>query len=1017
MNKKTIVSKITLVDLIVLVKAGLTGLLIMESFLLSIPIAVSINRYLKNHYEDRGNVYILTTSFVSLVTLLLYAHHRGAPSNLIKIIKSIRLDLLIMLIFGGAISVSFDGIGMKSYKQLTEILSPLQLLCLIFLPVIMAGLLVIRAVYSQHLMRKHKIVPSFFMNDIELQRSDDDLLNINDEAARFADRIWNGGSLDSIVFGIDAPWGIGKSSFINLCIEHLRKKEDGLDCIIYHFNPLRFQEKTNFLEKFIDGLAQEIQKEIFYPEMHSLISNYSKLVRGKIGLSIFGVRFDASNNIDDAFDELEFSIKKLNKKIVIIIDDLDRLNFSEIKEILFSIKKSFMLPNVSYLLSYDTENIINLEKTPDDTEKVREFLEKFVNIKTSLFLGSDLLSQYISKNFDNAVKNNLLIDPATVNQTKDAIAVIVEIYASSDYHHYQEFLGDIRKIKRLINTIISLEIEKTEFENSDFNKHDLLHLLLIFLNYPHIFRKLFNTETNGKSGYFSLVRPYEDGYPKAVQGELEKTGWQNSAMYADYISKMTANQKFLLNKIFLASTRLEDLSLGAEITEEKRASFACFNSNSGRSNLEQYINLITKLSKPPRQGQYRFYLNHKNKFLAGCSIDEIFKNKEFSFDKGEVSRKQFWRVMVNSAREFDTSIANRAIDYLLQNLHNYSLLDINKIELGLRDDSSLYLVRLLDVAAWRDSSGGHINNTEENVAPIAHRIFGENSYQGNGILEQLMSSTRAPLGIFDVLLFRLYCCANRENDFYNLQRSLSKHGSADAPTSGFVTAIAIAEMREISQKIFEIFKAQYVVTKLNFHEMIDNLSIETIIGKYDSYVAESIKKGDVSNDEVDQAYRAAKNRIKSFTTYQLGNTLLESGIGCGYYDESGNSDEKGIASQFNDYLFDVCFAPSDSNNGFIFFIDYLMISYPDFFSFDSIASKRVPTIQSFTRILERTKLENYWNINRTAILAANFSDLDKEIVTTNFVLTYKENIMDVFNVLDQLSSERQDSEADGRDHD
>lgn len=1010
MNKKTIATKITLVDLIVLIKAGLTGLLIAESYLLSIPVSASINNYLKNYYAHNGSIYILTTSFFFVGILLLYAHHRGAPSYFIKILKSLRLDLLIMLIFGGVVSILFDGIGMKNYKHLTIFLSPLQLLGLVFLPLTMAGLLVMKAFYSQ-LMPRNKIVPSFFMNDIELQSPDEDLLNVNDEAERFADRIWNGGSLDSIVFGIDAPWGIGKSSFINLCIEHLRKKQEGLDCIIYHFNPLRFQEKTNFLEKFIEGLAQEIQKQIFYPEMHSLISNYSKLIRGKIGLSILGMRFDANNNIDDAFDELDYSIKKLDKKIIIIIDDLDRLNFSEIKEILFSIKKSFMLPNVSYLLSYDTENIINLEKTPDDTEKVREFLEKFVNIKTSLFLDSGVLSKYISKNFDNAVKNNLLIDPATIIQTKDAITAIVEIYASSDYHHYQEFLGDIRKIKRLINTIILLEIEKTEFENSDFDKHDLLHMLLIYLNYPHIFRKLFNTETNGKSGYFSLVRKYEDGYPVTAIGDTEKIEWKNSTMYSNYISSLTNNQQFLLEKIFSASYRLKDLTSGEKINEEKKSALACFNSNSGRSNLEQYLNLIARLSKPPRQGQYRFYLNHKNKFKAGRSIDEIFSDKEFSFDKGEVSRKQFWRVIINSAREFETNVANHAIDYLMKNLQDYSLLEINKIELGLRDDSALYLVKLLDEAAWGDSSGGHSNNSEDNIAPIAHRIFGENLYHGNGIVEQLMNSTRMPLGIFDVLVFRLYCCANRDNNFYNLQRSLSKHGSADAPTSGLVSAIVVEEMREISQKIFKLFKNHFILKKLNFHEMIDNLSIEDITGKYYPYVTECIKKGDLSNDEINKSYRAAKARIKSFSTYQLGNILVESGIGCGYYDESGTADEKGISLQFNDYLFDVCFAPSDSNDGFIFFIDYLMVSYPDFFSFHGTEGNRVPTIQSFTRILDRTKLAAYWKTNREALLAANFSTMDKEIVTMNYVLTYKDNVHDVFEVLDQLQSELQDSQA------
>jgi hypothetical protein len=38
-----------------------------------------------------------------------------------------------------------------------------------------------------------------------------DLLDVQEDAERFASRVLNGGSKDSMVFGLDAPWDPGKS--------------------------------------------------------------------------------------------------------------------------------------------------------------------------------------------------------------------------------------------------------------------------------------------------------------------------------------------------------------------------------------------------------------------------------------------------------------------------------------------------------------------------------------------------------------------------------------------------------------------------------------------------------------------------------------------------------------------------------------------------------------------------------------------------------------------------------------
>jgi hypothetical protein len=269
--------------------------------------------------------------------------------------------------------------------------------------------------------------------------------------------------------------------------------------------------------------------------------------------------------------------------------------------------------------------------------------------------------------------------------------------------------------------------------------------------------------------------------------------------------------------------------------QEQLSSYACFNGSfwgtNGR-NLEQYLNLIIKVSRPTPTEQYKFYLNLKNEILEKISVAEVFKREEFSFTNGEVIHEQMWRVLINSpSNEYSHEKAKEIIQFALDSLPQYSVLEIGNIGVGLRRHSLIFFIaKLLDQVGWTDEIGKHHNNTNENILEIAEWIFGENEYKHNGILESLVKEERAILGIHDLLLFRLYCCADRGGDMFNLSRALSTHGGQDNPLEGSVKKIVIGEMREISQYIFQIFKGRYIDNQKNIFDEVLSLSNEAICG-------------------------------------------------------------------------------------------------------------------------------------------------------------------------------------------
>ena len=116
--------------------------------------------------------------------------------------------------------------------------------------------------------------------------------------------------------------------------------------------------------------------------------------------------------------------------------------------------------------------------------------------------------------------------------------------------------------------------------------------------------------------------------------DLAGSKFKNSENYLAYVATLTANQKFLLQKLFEDKARdLESTDPG--IREALLMSRACFNGEGGSSrNLERYLNLIVKLSKPDKHG-YQLYVSKKDELLGGKRLEEIFGDEKLDFSKGD----------------------------------------------------------------------------------------------------------------------------------------------------------------------------------------------------------------------------------------------------------------------------------------------------------------------------------------------------------------------------------------------
>ncbi|WP_039755093.1 hypothetical protein, partial [Chromobacterium haemolyticum] len=569
---------------------------------------------------------------------------------------------------------------------------------------------------------------------------------------------------------------------------------------------------------------------------------------------------------------------------------------------------------------------------------------------------------------------------------------------------YLPLVGDLRKVKRFINAILLMQIEKTNLGRTDFNKRDLINLMLLHLNYPGLFRRIYAEETEGRSGAFSVRREY---------GERE---FKNTEIFPDLVAEHQGAAGFLLTQLFDVGT----LGLGdrADVEEVILRSRACFNFEELR-NLESYLKLIVRFATPEPQETFVLYQDAVDRVKKGAPIASVLLSPDFALERGESAHDQFWRVLVNQSHDFTSALAQDAIETLVEYLPHYSAFDND--DRGLRQRSIYSLLRLLDRAGWGRTSGRQLPNSAENVREIAWRIFGEHAYRGKGLLERLASSDRGVLGWNDLMLFRLQCSADRQGQLYNLHTALIVHQDMTATTSGLVSKLALMGMRKLSQEVFALFKRTYIDSQRNFLAEVSNEPVEAFLGiAFAQQIDEASRDPQPVHGDTAIARRvaAARSAVKTFVIYQLSNSLPPhgSGVGCGYYDEDGAEDGGSIAKLMNEYVFGICFNPEINENNVLLFLDYCLsnLTSPFYTGRDEVGF--VATKAELPGGLDPKEMGRYWRQHREHIHGRELHNIGRCVFTQHYTAFYRDDLDGVFAVLDEMADALPTPEAELAEH-
>lgn len=246
-------------------------------------------------------------------------------------------------------------------------------------------------------------------NDRPIEIEDADSLGYKEYAEIAAELCFGFSREGSRVISIESSWGNGKTSLINLICRLLESKDGSIKII--RFEAWFFSNSRDLVSLLIEQLIKSLygKEKIPYKNLLKILGalnkgnpeNVSKwLIESIIGM------FDANETIYEQKNKIIAELKNLKHKILIIIDDIDRLQPKQILELFKMVKSVVDLPYVNFCLAYDKDSISNnLEEHIKDIDK---YLEKIVQDPFHLLENDKvLLMNLFSKNLNDKIHKNI----------------------------------------------------------------------------------------------------------------------------------------------------------------------------------------------------------------------------------------------------------------------------------------------------------------------------------------------------------------------------------------------------------------------------------------------------------------------------------------------------------------------------------------------------------------------------------------------------------------------------------
>lgn len=297
---------------------------------------------------------------------------------------------------------------------------------------------------------------------------------------------------------IQGDWGTGKTSTLNLLKKNLEADKDtnGIKCVFFNtWQYSQFNMEDSLYVSFVHNLVKQCGGN---DEILRTVAAFGKLAFFKAVDWRFGTnaseildgfekaKKDQMESVSKLQEDFAKLVKKTGKRLVIFIDDLDRLNPEVAVELLEIIKLFVNVENSIFVLAIDYEVVVKgVRKKYGENlseEKCRNFFDKIIQLPFKMPVERYNLTELVRK----AVQEQ-------THMTDEGVNIVAE------------FISDVmgtnpRTFKRLVNAFFLInsvnEIgEETESKTKEINDVLMFCSLCIQMCLPKLYELMVTAST------------------------------------------------------------------------------------------------------------------------------------------------------------------------------------------------------------------------------------------------------------------------------------------------------------------------------------------------------------------------------------------------------------------------------------------------------------------------------------------------------------------------------------------
>ncbi|RZA15261.1 MAG: hypothetical protein EOP10_26690, partial [Proteobacteria bacterium] len=378
-------------------------------------------------------------------------------------------------------------------------------------------------------------------------------------------------SEDGIVVGIFGPWGIGKTTILNMLESYTKISTNYSQAIIAPFSPWFYSDDGALITSFFSTIAQELGKEPDKPWREKaeigLKAMGSFLTVASKGFSLFGASLDleqVKKGLDAAASTAKESTDLINSlsqmakngeqklrenreavasalkelgatggRLLIFLDDIDRLNKNELFNIFRLIRTIKELPYTTIILAMDESRVRDILRTATSEGYGSDYLEKIIQIPIHIPLPSfrkmaALLSEELKETFSKL--NSELPAELTMN----------EHYTANELSIITRELETPRDLARYINSIKSLLLAGND---PDLNPTDAALIEALHTFHPDVYDRVrrnpsFFTERHEYKNQTDINAARELTLNRIIRGTEQQTSSTNEENIREILSAL-----------------------------------------------------------------------------------------------------------------------------------------------------------------------------------------------------------------------------------------------------------------------------------------------------------------------------------------------------------------------------------------------------------------------------------------------------------------------------------------------